>query len=118
SGPGPLSEADAKKFADLSTRYAECAQKAMGIAAGSGEASTPPAEAITNADRLIKATYDTLGPYAVQKITISYVRADGTIDPTYGEADVELGRPKPPDPADDPDRPIGAPVSQTPAPEY
>ena len=66
-----------------------------------------------NVDEMIRASYGQLGAdHFVAKVTIEYVRADGTLDPTYGEVTLETGKrrpPKPPKPADDPNRPIGAP---------
>jgi hypothetical protein len=43
-----------------------------------------------------------------------YIDAKGQVDRTYGRIDVTYGRLKPPDPADDPKRPIGAPVETPP----
>lgn len=103
-----------KRMTDLGQRYGECVARfsssessAPFVGGGAVPATT---EKITNADRLIKVTYDNLGAHAVSRLRLSYVRADGTIDDTYGKALVDLGTPKPPDPADDPNRPIGAPV--------
>lgn len=123
--PEPMSEEDQQRYTATTMQMAECAQKAYSPELTRPDAgvprvdaappveqadAAPPVEKITNADRLIKLTFDSLGDLALKKLVISYVRADGTIDDTYGTADVELGIPKPPDPADDPDRPIGAPV--------
>ena len=117
SAPEKPSAADAKRMQENGAKYAACYSKATGGGQPTIRAAEPtppaPSEKITNADRLIKFSYDNLGGLAVSKLLISYVRADGTIDEKYGEAIVDLGKPKPPDPADDPNRPIGAPVIQT-----
>ena len=116
------SEAEMKRLEAVGRRYAECTSK-LYAATGQVPTAAPPAigmtdEKITNADRLIKLTYDELGlGYRVSKLRLAYVRADGTLDPQYGEVDIELGKPEPPEPADDPDRPIGAPVPAA-APTY
>lgn len=79
---------------------------------GSGGARVGSA-AITSVDEMIRRSFDQVGTgHFVSKITVDYVRPDGTLDPTYGEVIVETGKrrpPKPPKPADDPNRPIGAP---------
>jgi len=73
-------------------------------------AEPPP---VTSVDEMIRRSFDQAGPgYYVAEIEIDYVRADGTLDPTYGELTVKTGKrrpPKPPKPADDPNRPVGAP---------
>lgn len=50
----------------------------------------------------------------VTKLQLSYVREDGVLDPAYGTAEAQLGAPKRKTPADDPNRPIGAPVPSDP----
>lgn len=54
--------------------------------------------------------------FAVSDVVLEYVRQDGTLDPTYGHAQFKFGhRPHPPPPpADDPKRPIGAPIPPSP----
>jgi len=77
------------------------------------EVATPAPPPVSSVDEMIRASYGQLGKdHFVSKVTVEYVRADGTLDPKYGEVTVETGkrrRPKPPKPADDPNRPIGAP---------
>ena len=124
--PEPMSEEQQRKYADDTTQMAECAQKAYGAepepppadAAAAPPPPPPAPEKITNADRLIKMTFDTLGDHALKKLVISYVRADGTIDDEYGEAAFDLGKPRPPDPRDDPKRPVGAPIRKPATPTY
>jgi hypothetical protein len=48
----------------------------------------------------------------VQRLEVRYVRADGSMDPTYGELIVTFDAPTPTAVADDPARPIGAPVPE------
>ncbi len=92
-----------------SCKKKEDAQAASG--AGTELASTAP---VTSVDEMLKRSFEALGDeYFAADIDINYVRADGTLDPTYGELTVETGkhpRPKPPRPADDPNRPVGAPA--------
>ncbi|MBL0214626.1 MAG: hypothetical protein IPQ07_12145 [Myxococcales bacterium] len=64
----------------------------------------------------MKLTYDQLGSFRVAELSLSYVRADGELHPTYGKAEIQLSRPPVPEPADDPNREIGAPVPTTPPP--
>ena len=113
-----MSPADMKKMEEVGMQYGVCMTTAFDTGTGSSAmppAPSPPDEKVTNADRLIKLTFDGVEPgYAVSKLVLSYVRADGTIDETYGVATVELGKPAP---ADDPDRPIGAPLPAAP-PSY
>ena len=98
-----------KDMQEVATRYGECMAKAMG-----GEAApTPPSSPGTPllADVLAKQTFDQAGTTAsVTLLRFSYVREDGVLDPTYGTAEAHLGKPKHGKAADDPNRPIGAPV--------
>lgn len=111
-----LWEADPEAYKYL----AECEQQALRREPAPRPAPPPlpPPEKITSADRVISKTYETLGEHAVKRLVFSYVRADGTIDDEYGEATIELGRPRPPKPGDDPNRPMGAPVRKAPEPVY
>jgi len=81
-----------------------------GSADGSAAVSAGP---VTNVDEMLKRSFDVLGDeYFAADLDIDYVRADGTLDAAYGELTIETGkrpRPKPPKPADDPNRPVGAP---------
>lgn len=50
---------------------------------------------------------------AVRRLSISYVRKDGVLDPTYGKLAVEFTLPDTPDGmVDDPTRPTGAPLPE------
>lgn len=98
----------AKQLAELTTKYSECQQQALGVPTGE---SPPPAEKLFDADRIIKHTYDGKGAFVVSQLALYYVDAHGKVDATYGRVDTEYGHPRPPDPADDPKRPIGAPVA-------
>jgi len=90
-----------------------CAKKEeAGTSAGSAAGSAAPAP-VTSVDDMLKRSFAELGgEYFAATIEIEYVRPDGTLDPTYGNLVVEAGKhppPKPPKPADDPNRPVGAP---------
>ena len=74
----------------------------------------PPAQPIFDADQIVKLSFDQHGPYVVAELVLAYIDAKGQADRTYGRIDVTYGRLKPPDPADDPKRPIGAPVEEKP----
>jgi hypothetical protein len=77
--------------------------------------SAPPAaeEAVRSVDEMIKRTFAKYGrEYVISDLDIQYVRPDGTLDPSYGKVDIETTvrlEPDPPPPADDPNRPVGAP---------
>ena len=45
----------------------------------------------------------------LNKLEVDYVQTDGTLDATHGRIRIETRKPKPPKPADDPNRPTGAP---------
>lgn len=97
------------------TLLASCAKKkeeSASAGSGDGLVAAPPSP-VTSVDEMLKRSFEALGDeYFAADIEINYVRADGTLDPTYGEVTVETGkqpRPKPPRPADDPSRPVGAP---------
>jgi hypothetical protein len=60
--------------------------------------------------RWVQASHPDL---AIIGLAASYARSDGTLDPTYGVFEAVLGNPTEA-PADDPDRPTGAPIRTTP----
>lgn len=96
-------------IADLEGQIASCQTAATAVP---GEPRAP-AEPIFDADRIIKATFDGTGPeLVIDGVELAFVGANGTLDATYGQADIELGRLPPPPPGDDPKRPLGAPVPQ------
>ena len=97
-----------KEMQEVGTQYGECMVKAM---SGASTLPPPPSGTPQTADAIVKQTFDQAGTTAsVTQLRFSYVRADGVIDPSYGTADIHLGKPKRVAPADDPNRPIGAPV--------
>ena len=105
-----LDEQQMKEMTEVGTQYGECMVK---ILSGETTLPTPPSGTGTprNADAIIKQTFDQIGTTtSVTQMQFSYVRADGVIDPTYGTAEIHFGKPKRNKAADDPDRPIGAPV--------
>ncbi|MBA3465487.1 MAG: hypothetical protein H0T46_36480 [Deltaproteobacteria bacterium] len=104
-----LSDAQRKTAADLSTEYGNCMTRAYGGAPTPFVAS--PVEELTNADQILKRTFEQVpAGLVVAELKISYVRSDGTVDPTYGTVEIRFGKAKKPSPADDPSRPLGAPV--------
>lgn len=121
-------EATMKKMQEVGTRYGECMTQAMNGAPeqGSGTAAAAsaadglavaPTTPLRDADAIIAHTYSGLGRFAVTEIQLDYVRANGELDAKYGKARFALGIALPPDPAQDPDRPLGAPiVAPAPAP--
>jgi len=107
--PAPPDETQLKQLQEVGTKLGECLTKLM----GQGDAPAPPlvpGTKVRNADEILKRTYDELAGASVTEIQLSYVRADGAVDPTYGVAQIQIGRAKRVTPADDPSRPIGAPV--------
>lgn len=91
-----------------------CDSKRSAPSAAAGSAAS--AERITDPDLMIRRAYERLdATHFVSSVTIRYVRPDGTLDPQYGELEIETGRRPPPPPQDDPNRPVGAPVPQRPA---
>ena len=104
-----------EEMRQIGTRYGECMAKAIsGEAALSMPPSSPGKPLL--ADVLAKQAFDQVGTTAsVTLLRFSYVREDGVLDPTYGTAEVHLGKPKHKKAAADPNRPIGAPLP--PAPE-
>ncbi len=113
--PARPDERTMKEMQDIGTRYGECLAKAFG---GETALPAPPPGPGTPllADVLAKQTFDEAGTTAiVTLLRFSYVREDGVIDPTYGTAEVHLGKPTRKKAADDPNRPIGAPVPVDPA---
>jgi hypothetical protein len=106
-------EAMIKRMQDIGTRYGECMARAYGASSSDTPPAPPPlptGEKITSADRIIKLTFDGAGANTVGNVELSYVRSDGTLDPAYGRAEFDFGKRKKPKPADDPNRPLGAPV--------
>ncbi len=111
SGSKP-NETQMKRMQELGTRYGECKARAMSGYATDEPGSYVPGSAskVANADQIIKQTYEQLGRFTVAELELSYVRADGTLHPTHGKAEIRLGKPRKGPPPDDPNREIGAPV--------
>jgi hypothetical protein len=114
-----------KQLTEVTQKYTECTTK---VTAG----ESPPVEPQPSGDHLpppppagkpvaIDAQLRVVRDYAARlhpggvlsRLAIRYARADGTLDPTYGKLELYYNRP-PAEPADDPKRPIGAPVPAPP----
>jgi len=105
-------EAMVRKMTEVGQRYGACITRVM--SAESTAPATEPGKPLLG-DALVKQAFDEAGAaHTVTSLQISYMREDGVIDPTYGTAEVSLGKRKAPSPADDPKRPIGAPVAAAP----
>jgi hypothetical protein len=107
----------AKQMAEAATQFQECITKAKGDAPPADKPATvppPPAEKVFDAERIIRLAFEQRGTYVVDHLELAYVDARGQLDAKYGRAEIGYGREKPPDPADDPKRPIGAPVEAAP----
>ncbi len=101
------SETEMKDMQELGTRFGECMTK---LGSPPGTLPAPPAGAPKTADEILKQTFDQVGAATVTQLRFSYVREDGMLDPIYGTAAIHLGKPTRVKAADDPTRPIGAPV--------
>ncbi len=102
-GHKPSSQ-DSSKIELIMGQYSDCMSKLSGL---------PPAP--VHIDDLLRKEIAALGKDLVlSEILIEYANADGALDPTYGKLSLRTGKLPPPDPADDPSRPIGAPVSAAP----
>lgn len=89
---------------------------AAGSATGSAAAQPVPPPSLTlDADAIVQRAFESAtSPFEITAITLDYVRADGAFDPKYGKASARFGYHRVA-PADDPKRPIGAPVEDKPA---
>lgn len=95
---------------------AACASVAATLGCRGRDAPPPPPLAIPPGPVAADAVLDAVRvravpPLAVASASLAYVHADGTVAPTYGEIRVELGQTAVGVPADDPHRPLGAPVA-------
>ena len=107
----PPSKAERALLEELETTVTECVRKASAPPTVDSEGlAMPPSKPIHDADAIVRHTYSGLGKYVVSAIQLDYVRATGELDPKYGKATFVLGIARPPDPAEDPDRPLGAPI--------
>lgn len=85
----------------------------VGETASGGRAKhLPNPSGPVKADALIKQAATERKDLMLSRIAAKYVRADGTMDATYGELELNLIGAEPPPPPDDPNRPTGAPVRQ------
>ncbi|MDQ3370121.1 MAG: hypothetical protein M3680_32285 [Myxococcota bacterium] len=73
--------------------------------------TVPFASGPVPADRLLQAlAAHGEGRLQLETATLSYVREDGSMDPTYGRFEATLIGAAAPEPDDDPQRPLGAPA--------
>ena len=110
-GSSPPTADQLREIQALTQKTSACVAKAGGEPAldADGLANAPTAP-MHDTDAIIRHTYSGLGKYVVSAIQLDYVRAGGDIDPKYGKATFVLGIATPPDPGEDPDRPLGAPI--------
>jgi len=104
----------AKRMADVAVKITDCLAAARGEPHPSGGQGLPaaPAEKLFDAERIIKLAFEQRGQYVISRLELGYVDERGQLDAKYGKAEIDYGRLRPPDPADDPKRPIGAPVEE------
>jgi len=95
-----------KAASEIMTRYSECFAKLT-------PPKPPPKSPLKQVDALVKIARDHAAKHTkhlvMSKLEATYIRADGTLDPEYGGLEVEF-KMRPGPAADDPKRPIGAPV--------
>jgi len=103
----PPSEHLLKQMTETTQALTTCLNDAGQVEPGE---TKPPAQPLFDADQIIKLSFEQRGPYVISTLELAYVDAKGQVDRSFGQIDVAYGRLKPPDPADDPKRPIGAPV--------
>ncbi|HRC57767.1 MAG: hypothetical protein IPI49_05475 [Myxococcales bacterium] len=72
-------------------------------------AAAPAPQPPSSADELLRHVSARAKGLVLTSLTLSYVRPDGVMDPTYGSMQAQIGDLPPPPPPDDPSRPVGAP---------
>lgn len=83
-----------------------CRKRSADEASVASDAPPPP---LSSAQDLLREVSKAAKGRILKKLTLRYVRPDGQMDTTYGEMRAEVGDLPAPPPADDPNRPIGAP---------
>lgn len=118
SADNKVSEADARLMQEVGTRYGTCMTKVMSgdvEPTGVGSAAAPIAGDVSALLRQIRQRAGQKGrKLEMSKLEIRYARADGALDAEYGGMSVDFRVPPAP-PADDPKRPIGAPLPPPPS---
>jgi hypothetical protein len=113
----PPDEATVKALTEVTTRFTTCMSAAMDgifVPASTG----PTAGAPFQIDAQLRSVRERAAHHpkklVMSRLEINYARADGTLDPKYGTLEVSFAVPPAP-PADDPNRPIGAPLPPPPS---
>lgn len=102
----------------LVERYSECMTTVINKSAGSAPPPPPPKpapkpEVVTgDVELLVARAMTEVGANPLSDLALEYVKSDGTLDGTYGKLTVRTA--KRPANADDPSRPLGAPVAVEP----
>ena len=110
--PAPVAAIDARSID--ATMVAPVAVDAMPIDAGmpAREGAVAPELLVRDARAFVG---ETVSDVVLVGVKAAYVRADGTLDPTYGTLEVEFGvSTRPLELIDDPSRPTGAPLPPPP----
>ncbi len=108
SNPPTPKPAELAEMQTLSTRLQGCIN-ARGESSEIAGFPAAPTSQLKTADEIIHHTYAGLTGFGVARLELSYVHADGTLDPAYGKAAIRLGRSRTAL-EDDPSRPLGAPL--------
>jgi hypothetical protein len=112
-----ISESEVKTLQEVMTRYSECMTKVMAgdvAPAGTGSGGATIALDVTAVLRQVRDRVAKTGrKLEMSKLEIAYARADGMLDAEYGTLAIDYRVPPAP-PADDPKRPIGAPLPPPP----
>jgi hypothetical protein len=111
----PHDKPDPKQVEKVTQAMSDFSKCATNLLAG-GSQTPPQSIKSTDADVLIVAALAEAKQAPLSELTVAYVKSDATLDATYGKLTVRSGKRPPQDPADDPKRPIGAPVPPVPPP--
>lgn len=87
-----------------------CNDKRLGQGDKQEQVSTVDKMVPSTAGQLMKYVSERAKGRVLNEMTLRYVRPDGVMDTTYASMFAKISDPPPPEPADDPNRPVGAPV--------